>query len=215
MDVIGDYQRDGYAKIAGLLAPEVAARVLATMHEALNRKPIPLSTRTEHATLLQRPAFEIYGRLYQPMLFLLYGLTPAISRLAGCDLLPAYDFFRVYRQGDICRVHTDRPSCEHSVSLTLGSSDDISWPLELETRPSGGRACMADDFGDAAYASLPMVAGDAVLYRGVEHRHGRLTPNPNAWSAHLFLHWVDRHGPYRDHAFDKCEVPAKVDFVFA
>jgi hypothetical protein len=37
-----------------------------------------------------------------------------------------------------------------------------------------------------------MNVGDAVLYRGVNHRHGRLRPNPNAWSANLFLHWIDR-----------------------
>ena len=41
------------------------------------------------------------------------------------------------------------------------------------------------------------------MYQGVHHRHGRLDPNPNAWSAHLFLHWVDPAGPYRDEAFDR------------
>ena len=47
------------------------------------------------------------------------------------------------------------------------------------------------------------------------HRHGRTAPNPNAWSAHLFLHWVDRDGPYRDHAFDGQITPADVDFAFS
>ena len=40
-----------------------------------------------------------------------------------------------------------------------------------------------------------MEVGDAVLYQGVNYAHGRITPNPNAWSAHLFLHFVDRNGP--------------------
>jgi hypothetical protein len=53
-----------------------------------------------------------------------------------------------------------------------------------------------------------MSAGDAVMYRGVNHRHGRLDPNPNSWSAHLFLHWVDPNGPYADHAFDRANVEA-------
>jgi hypothetical protein len=60
-----------------------------------------------------------------------------------------------------------------------------------------------------------MKVGDAVLYQGVHHRHGRTTPNPNTWSAHLFLHWVDREGPYRDHAFDGKGDPPRVDFSFA
>ena len=38
---------------------------------------------------------------------------------------------------------------------------------------------------------------------GVNHRHGRLDPNPNSYSAHMFLHWVDSSGPYADHAFDR------------
>jgi len=60
---------------------------------------------------------------------------------------------------------------------------------------------------------VSMKPGDAVLYEGVHHRHGRTDPNPNRWSAHLFLHWVDRDGPYRDHAFDG-RAPAGVDFQF-
>jgi hypothetical protein len=30
-----------------------------------------------------------------------------------------------------------------------------------------------------------------------------LDPNPNSWSAHLFLHWVEKDGRYRDQAFDR------------
>jgi hypothetical protein len=49
---------------------------------------------------------------------------------------------------------------------------------------------------------MMMAAGDAMLYRGLSHRHARLTPNPNNGSLHLFLHWVDPTGPYADCAFD-------------
>jgi len=53
-----------------------------------------------------------------------------------------------------------------------------------------------------------MRAGDAVLYRGVNHRHGRIEPNPIRWSAHLFLHWVDANGPFADQAFDRVAIEA-------
>jgi hypothetical protein len=59
-----------------------------------------------------------------------------------------------------------------------------------------------------------MNVGDAVLYQGVNHRHGRLSPNPNGWSVHLFLHWVDRDGPYRDQAYDGQMANAKANFDF-
>jgi len=54
-----------------------------------------------------------------------------------------------------------------------------------------------------------------VLYRGVQRRHGRTRPNPNGWSAHLFLHWVERGGPYADFAFDKnADTTKPVNFSF-
>jgi hypothetical protein len=40
-----------------------------------------------------------------------------------------------------------------------------------------------------------------------------MQPNPNKWSAHLFLFFVDRNGPYAGYAFD--EKPfERVDFSF-
>jgi hypothetical protein len=39
-------------------------------------------------------------------------------------------------------------------------------------------------------------------------------PNPNSWSAHLFLHWVDRDGPHAAHAFDGAGAPPRVNFSF-
>jgi hypothetical protein len=37
-------------------------------------------------------------------------------------------------------------------------------------------------------------------------------PNPNRWSAHLFLHWVERDGEFAGEAFDKQPPPARVEF---
>jgi hypothetical protein len=147
------------------------------------------------------------------MAFFLWGLTPLMREITGRDLLPTYDYLRIYREGDICKVHYDRPSCEHSLSLTLDYSDGEPWPLEVGKDRSEPSASVEEDFGAEEFTSLDMKVGDAVLYRGVNHRHGRIRPNPNGWSVHLFLHWVDRDGPYRDHAFDG-QAPAKVNFQF-
>jgi hypothetical protein len=149
------------------------------------------------------------------MQFFLWGLTPLMSKLVGRELLPTYDFFRVYREGDVCRVHCDRYSCEHSLSLTLDYSDGLPWDLEVGKQRMEPSARVADEWGDEAYGSVSMEVGDAVLYQGVHHRHARTKPNPNGWSAHLFLHWVDRDGPYADHAFDGHGKGAKVNFSFS
>jgi hypothetical protein len=72
----------------------------------------------------------------------------------------------------------------------------------------------ADDRFDEAdeMRSVSMNPGDAVLYQGVHRHHGRTTPNPNRWSAHLFLHWVARNGPYAAQAFDGKPPPERVVF---
>lgn len=213
MRIIGDYQGRGYAHLAGLIAPEVAQAFLQGLKQDMGPAPIPLSRVGEHVNLLNRPAFEAYGHFWKPMLYFLWGLTPIVNELAGRDLLPTYDFLRLYRAGDVCRVHSDRLSCEHSLSLTLGYSDDKLWPLEFGKARVEPSARVEDAF-DEEFSSVAMAVGDAVLYQGVHYRHGRTTPNPNRWSAHLFLHWVDRDGPYRDQAFDGRLDPAPVDFAF-
>jgi hypothetical protein len=99
----------------------------------------------DHPNLLRRPAFEIYGHHYKPMLYFLWGLTPLISDIVGRSLMPTYDYLRIYREGDICRVHSDRQSCEHSLSLTLDYSDGALWPLDVGRKAIGTPSAEADD----------------------------------------------------------------------
>jgi hypothetical protein len=215
MKVTGDYAADGYAHLEGLVQPEVAQAFLQSLKQDMGPGSIPLSRAAGHVNLLTRPAFELYGHHYKPMLHFLWGLTPTMSELVGRELLPTYDYLRIYRSGDVCHVHSDRYSCEHSLSLTLGYSDGKPWALEVETARSEPSARVETDFGGSAHRSIALGVGDALLYQGVNHRHGRTVPNPNRWSAHLFLHWVDRDGSYRDHAFDGKLEPAPVDFSFS
>lgn len=215
MRTTGDYQQDGYALIEGLLAPEVCNAFLHQFQQAIERSGASLAQLTRSSNLLRRDAVEMYGYHFPPMLALLWGLSPVAEQLSGRPLLPSYSYFRIYREGDICRVHSDRYSCEHSMSLTLDYSDGVPWDLELERFDSEPSARTAEDFGVEAPAALSMQPGDGVLYRGVQRRHGRTTPNPNGWSAHLFLHWVERDGPYADHAFDqRAETARPVNFSF-
>ena len=191
-----------------------AMRILARMKVDLNRQGIDWARLETQGPLLRAKAAELYGYHYPMFTSFLWGMTPAIEELTGKALLPTYSYFRLYRSGDICRVHSDRPSCEHSLSLTLGYSDDLPWPLEVSSRPIDEPYERADeDFApDEPRTAIPMKVGDAVLYRGVHRAHGRTTPNPNRWSAHLFLHWVAKDGPFADQAFDGQPPPAEVNF---
>ena len=215
VDVAGNYHENGYAHVRGLIPADVAQAFLKGLKQDLGEGAIPLSRVQDHPNLLRRPAFELYGHHYKPMLFFLYGLTPIIGEIVGLELLPTYDYLRIYREGDVCHVHSDRYSCEHSLSLTLDYSDGEPWELQVERARTDPSAKVAESFGPADYASIAMEVGDGVLYQGVNHRHGRVKPNPNGWSAHLFLHWVDRNGSHREHAFDGRPLGPKVNFSFS
>lgn len=215
MKVTGDYTRQGYALVEGLISPEIAKAFVAALKADLGPQDLPVSQITEFPNLLTRPAFEIYGHHYPSMLFFLWGLTPIMCQITGRDLLPTYDYLRIYREGDTCRVHYVRPSCEHSLSLTLDYSDGVVWDLEIGKDQAEPSARVEADFGEEPFVSLGMKVGDAVLYRGTNHRHGRVKPNPNEWSVHLFLHWVERDGRYADHAFDGQMLQANTNFQFA
>jgi hypothetical protein len=213
VELVGDYEENGYALIKGLIPAEVARAFVARFKMATGGGPIPLSRAGVYAPVLKRAAFDVSAQFFQPMEFFLWGLTPTISQLLGRELLPTYNYFRIYRQGDVCLVHSDRPSSEHGISLTLEYSDDTPWDLQVGKEKLDALYPLSEDFGEMPYSSVRMEVGDAVLYRGSERAHGRMEPNPNAWSAHLFMFYVDRHGPFSDHAFDGVKFD-RVDFAF-
>ena len=214
VEVLGDYHKDGYAHVRGLISREVAHAFMTRLKKATAGQPLPLNRPQIYAPVLKRPAFDISANIFEPMDFFLWGLTPIMCTLIGREVLPTYDYFRIYRGGDICRVHSDRPSSQHGVSLTLAYSDGKTWDLQIGKQRTETLYPMADNFGSEDYASIGMEIGDAVLYQASQFPHGRIHPNPNTWSAHLFLFFVDRDGPFQDHAFDQEAMPEKVEFTF-
>jgi hypothetical protein len=114
-----------------------------------------------------------------------------VEAKAGVSVYPTYSYFRVYKKGDVLKKHKDRPSCEISLSLSLGYDPDEPWPLWV-------------DSGSGATA-VPMKKGDAVLYKGCDVLHWREEFQGN-YAAQVFLHYVDQQGPHREWRFDKREV---------
>jgi len=214
VQIIGDYHRDGFAHLQGLIAPEIARAYMTRFKQATGGRDITLSQPQMFPGVLKRPALDVSSDRFRPMEFFLWGLTPIIGQIIGRDVLPSYNYFRIYREGDVCRVHSDRPASQHGVSLTLDYSDGETWDLQVGKERTETLYPLADDFGSDPFASIGMAVGDAVLYQASHYPDGRIRPNPNKWSAHLFLFFVDRDGPYRDHAFDGEAMEGRVNFNF-
>jgi hypothetical protein len=215
MKVVGSYRDEGCAHLQGLVPVEVAQAFLQSLKEDLGPGPIPLRRTPGQPNLVAPAALELYGHQYKPMLHFLWGLTPAVSAIVGRELLPTYDYLRIYGRGDVCQVHSERYSCEHSLSLTLGYGDGLPWALQVAKARSEPSSRVDRDFGAEPFSSIETRVGDGVLYQGLNHRNGRTIPNPNRWSAHLLLHWVERDGPNANWAFDGQIRLEPVDFSFS
>ena len=198
-----EYAQKGRTLIEGLIDPKMASNLTFEIQNVIAQVGDRLLAAPRVG---EKPAYEIYGYKWWPMTSFHFALTHSIEVIVGKPLAPTYSFFRSYQQGDICRVHADRAACEHSMSLTLAYADGNPWALSVEDIPLPEhqyfKAGQTPDYGDNAFAAYPMQPGDAVLYKGVSHRHGRLEPNPNKWSAHMFLHWVETDGPFAGEAYD-------------
>ena len=124
---------------------------------------------------------------YKQALELLCELTPRVSEFSGLTVLPTYTYIRVYQTGDDLKKHSDRDSCEISVTLNLGG--DCDWPIYIER-------------SDGSVASVTMQPGDAMLYLGCKAAHWR-DPIPGSKCTQVFLHYVDSDGPRAGFYFDK------------
>lgn len=114
-----------------------------------------------------------------------------VSEIVGKNLVPTYSYSRLYIGEDVLTPHTDRPSCEYSVTVNVANSGN-PWPIWLKA-PEKEAVC---------FTLLP---GDAVVYKGCEVKHWR---NPMIQSdtnavAQFMLHYVDLDGPYAEYKFDK------------
>jgi predicted 2-oxoglutarate/Fe(II)-dependent dioxygenase YbiX len=138
---------------------------------------------------------------------LLEQLTPHFEKASGKRLYPTYAYARLYEPGDELKIHTDRPSCEISVTLTLGFDGDV-WPIYVGdyTEVGQGREVLIQG-GETKYITnereIKMDVGDAVLYRGMDKVHWREPYKEGKWQAQVFLHYVDADGPYAEWKFDK------------
>jgi predicted 2-oxoglutarate/Fe(II)-dependent dioxygenase YbiX len=137
---------------------------------------------------------------------LLEQLLPNFEQACGKKLYPTYAYARLYKPGEELKIHTDRPACEISATITLGFEGD-SWPIYMADYADKheGREVITQD-GSTKYVTneskIIMGVGDAVLYRGMEKVHWR-NKFEGQWQAQVFLHYVDAMGSYAEHKYDK------------
>lgn len=127
---------------------------------------------------------------YEHFLYLLCEKTGKVSSIYGNKVIPTYAYARWYRNGGTLAKHSDRESCE--VSITLNLKKDRDWPIYIET-----------PYGQTA--SVELDQGDAMMYLGSYAKHWR-DEITDGNIVQVFLHYVDINGPNKGHYFDRIVV---------
>jgi hypothetical protein len=120
---------------------------------------------------------------------LLKEYTPVVQEVCGKELLPTYSYARIYQPGEQLKPHTDRPSCEVSVTVNVAYKGEPSsiW-MHYENNPPSEH-------------KLP--SGGAVIYKGCEARHWRYPLQDDQLVVQFMLHYVDKNGVHSDRVFDR------------
>ena len=98
-------------------------------------------------------------------------------------LLPTYAFWRCYTKYAELKKHTDRPSCEISVTVNI-NGDGTPWPIFMDG------------------TAINLEKGDGAVYLGCEVEHWR-EEFKGDYQFQTFLHYVDAEGENTEHHMDK------------
>jgi len=132
-----------------------------------------------------------YGYYSDPLIeIMLRQCLPAVEKNTGLSLEPTYSYSRVYQGGEELAPHTDRPSCEISVTVNVACTGDFPWPIWMQYKDKDPAKCMLNP-------------GDAVIYKGCEVTHWRRRLPEGQINAQFMLHYVNKDGPNSEYKFDK------------
>ncbi len=113
-------------------------------------------------------------------------ILPYLEKVSGKKLLKTYNYCRLYQPDEVLEKHTDRESCEYSITLTLGF-DGEPWPFFIEDVNRQTKEILS-------------FTGDAVFYKGIERPHWRNPYKEGKWQAQVFFHYVDAVGKNKNQA---------------
>ena len=117
-----------------------------------------------------------------------FGLSHHISDPGGekklPPIIPTYSYHRMYMEGAAMAHHSDRPSCQISLTINIGQTH--SWPIYVTSLKT------------KKYVEVIQEPGDALVYLGCNVGHYR-PKYKGDWYSQLFIHYVlqnDMNAPY-------------------
>lgn len=152
---------------------EMEDKLNCLFERGIYRNPDPLCTLS--------PAF--YGIFNDELV----EIQKKVEEIVGEDLYPCYSYSRIYQENDSLPPHTDRPSCEISLTLTL-NYEKYKWPFWL--------------IDNGQVVKIDLDIGDVLLYKGIEVMHFRHPMQEQQFQYQVFFHYVTKQGKYAGYKYD-------------
>lgn len=177
-----DFEKTGCVFVKGFIDPIAIQTVSRYMEYAVNQNQFGSDKKLDKTSS--------YYRYADPLIeTILYNSKEAVEEVTGKKLYPTYSYARLYLQGDALDPHTDRESCEISVTVNVATVG-TPWPVWMK---GVGQQPM----------SFVLQPGDAIVYKGCEVTHWREQAKMTKLNAQFMLHYVDQNGPYANFKCDK------------
>lgn len=181
---MSEFDSSGYIKIESLIDAQTIATVSQYFENKINlgewkQKELDLSDSSK------------LGYYADPLIeVLLKQCQQAVEEITGFLLEPTYSFSRVYQGGEELKPHTDRPSCEISVTVNVACTMPEPWPIWMQYKDNNPAKCLLNP-------------GDAVIYKGCEVMHWRRPLEAGTVNPQFMLHYVKKDGDYALYKFDR------------
>jgi hypothetical protein len=177
--------QSGCVRINGFLDPTT----VATISQYFENK-ITLGEWTERAHKGAGPKITKFYYYADPLVeVILKTSKDLIEDATGKTLFPTYSYARIYQPGEDLKPHTDRPSCEYSVTVNIAHKGAAS-PIYMQ-------------YKDNPVEQHILAPGDAVVYKGCDVLHWREPFQEDQLNVQFMLHYVDKHGKNAEYRFDK------------
>ena len=135
-----------------------------------------------------------------------------LEQVIGRKLYNTYYYDRFYFPGQPLIKHTDRPACEISVTIHIGTNIKESWPIWIKTPDTFEDNTMKTLIASGENRSVHLEAGDGMVYKGCERPHWRdpmpglleskINKDESLYYHQIFFHYVLQDGTRAHHAWD-------------
>lgn len=171
-DPVNEFQQNGFVTFKDHFPPNRL--------KDLSERILNCETTKDDQCPLSESSYGLYDDILEELL-------DTINYITDKKLYPTYSYARKYKNGEKLDSHTDRPSCEYSITLCLDQGKG-TWPIFFKNK-------------DETYAKISHESGSFTIYKGCEIPHHRDVYEGDGL-IQVFLHYVDSEGPNKNLKYD-------------